>query len=144
MHRHELTDQEWKRIRPLLPPRRGRHSLKGERLFVSAVYWLARTGSPWRDLPGRYGKWKSVHNRFNNWSKRGVWERLFKEVQVESNPPVPRDEASILDGTTIRAHLDAAGGKGGSNTTLWDALEEVFRPRSMPSSTAEVGHATSS
>ena len=144
MHRHELTDKEWARIEPLLPPRRGRRSLKGERRFVSAVYWLTRTGCPWRDLPRRYGKWKSVYNRFNNWSKRGVWERLFKEVQIDPDPAVPReDDSSILDGSIVRAHLDAAGGKGGSNTTLWDALEEVFRPRFMPSSTSEDVRGTS-
>lgn len=136
MHRHELTDKEWAVIEPLLPPRRGRKSLKGDRRFISAVYWLTRTGCPWRDLPRRYGKWKSVYNRFNNWSKRGVWERLFKAVQVEPSPPVPReDEASILDGSNVRAHLDAAGGKGGPNTMLWDVLVEVLGPKSTRSST---------
>lgn len=143
MHRHEVTDKEWAVIEPLLPKRRGRKSLKGERRFVSAVYWINRTGCPWRDLPRRYGKWKSVYNRFNNWSKRGVWERLFRAVQLDPDPPVPGDEASILDGTTVRAHLDAAGGKGGSNTMLWDALVEVFRPRFMPSSTNEADLDTS-
>ena len=137
MHRHELTDKEWERIQPLLPPRRGRRSFKGERRFISGVYWLTRTGCPWRDLPRRYGKWKSVYNRFNNWSKRGIWERLFRAVQVEPDPPVPREEFSILDGSNVRAHLDAAGGKGGSNTMLWDALVEVFRPKSTLSSTPE-------
>lgn len=143
MHRHELTDSEWSRIEPLLPRPRGRRSFKGERRFVSAVYWITRTGCPWRDLPRRYGNWKSVYNRFNNWSKRGVWERLFKAVQVDPNPPVPREESSILDGSIVRAHLDAAGGKGGSNTMLWDALEEVFRPKFMLSSTDEVVRDTS-
>ncbi len=144
MHRHELTDAEWSRLEPLLPPRRGRRSLKGERRFISAVYWLTRTGCPWRDLPRRYGPWKSVYNRFNNWSKRGIWERLFKAVQVDPDPPVARPEASILDGSIVRAHLDAAGGKGGSNTTLWDTLEEVFRPRFTPSSIPKRGRGTSS
>jgi transposase len=143
MHRHELTDKEWERLQPLLPPPRGRRSLKGERRFISAVYWLTRTGCPWRDLPRRYGRWKSVYNRFNNWSKRGIWERLFKAVQLDPDPPVPRPEASILDGSIVRAHLDAAGGKGGSNTMLWDTLEEVFRQKSMLSSTSEADHDTS-
>jgi len=146
MHRHELTNEEWARIEPLLPPRRGRRSLKGERRFISAVYWLTRTGCPWRDLPRRYGKWKTVYNRFNNWSKRGVWQRLFKAVQVEPDPALPRPEepeAAILDGSIVRAHLDAAGGKGGSNTMLWDTLEEVFRPRFMRSSTSEASPGTS-
>lgn len=144
MHRHELTDKEWSQLRPLLPPARGRRSIKGERRFVSAVYWLARTGCPWRDLPRRYGHWKSVYNRFNNWSKRGVWERLFKAVQLDPNPPVPREDASIVDGSTVRAHLDAAGGKGGPNTMLWDTLEEVFRRRYMPSSISPEDRGTSS
>lgn len=143
MHRHELSDAEWKRIEPLLPRPHGRRSIKGDRRFVSAVYWITRTGCPWRDLPRRYGKWKSVYNRFNNWSKRGVWERLFREVQVDPDPPVPREEASILDGSIVRAHLDAAGGKGGSNTMLWDALEAVFRRRFMLSSINEDDQGTS-
>ena len=144
MHRHELNDKEWERIQPFLPPAHGRRSLKGDRRFVSAVYWLTRTGCPWRDLPRRYGRWKSVYNRFNNWSKRGHWERIFKAVQVETDPPVAReDEVSIVDGSNVRAHLDAAGGKGGSNTTLWDALEEVFRPKFMPSSTPKLDLGTS-
>jgi transposase len=143
MHRHELTDKEWERIQPLLPPRRGRRSLKGERRFISGVYWLTRTGCPWRDLPRRYGRWKSVYNRFNNWSKRGIWERLFRAVQLDPDPPVPRSEFSILDGSNVRAHLDAAGGKGGSNTMLWDALVEVFRPKSTRSSTPELDPDTS-
>jgi transposase len=145
MHRHDLTDDEWERVQPLLPAPKGRRSLKGERRFVSAVYWIARTGCPWRDLPRRYGNWKSVYNRFNNWSKRGVWDRLFKAVQVDPDPPVPGElDASILDGTIVRAHLDAAGGKGGSNTMLWDTLVEVFRPRFMHSSTSEDDPNTSS
>lgn len=85
-----------------------------------------------------------MYNRFNNWSKRGIWERLFKEVQVDLDPAVPRPEGSILDGSNVRAHLDAAGGKGGSNTTLWDTLEEVFRPRFTLSSTLKDGPDTSS
>ena len=138
MHRHELTDKEWERIRPLLPPARGRHSLKGERRFISGVLWLTRTGAPWRDLPRRYGNWKSVYNRFNNWSKRGVWERLFKELQIE-----PDVEGSILDGSIVRAHQDAAGGKGGSNEMILAVLEEVFRPNSTRSSTRKAARSTS-
>ena len=139
VHRHELTDAEWKRIQALLPPQRGRRSLQGDRQFISAVLWLTRTGVPWRDLPERYGPWKSVYNRFNNWAKRGVWERVFKQLQIDPDP-----EGSILDGSVVRAHLDAAGGKGGSNPMLWAALEEVFRRKFTPSSTRRAGRSTSS
>ena len=130
MHRHELTDEEWERIRPLLPKQPGPRSKLGERRFISAVYWVARTGVPWRDLPKRYGNWKTVYNRFSRWADRGVWEQLFREVQVGPEP-----EASILDGSNVRAHQDAAGGKGGSNKMLWDALVEVFRRSCTLSST---------
>jgi transposase len=123
----------------MLPTPRGRHSLKGERKFVSAVMWLTRTGVPWRDLPRRYGNWKSVFNRFNNWSKRGIWERIFKEVQLE-----PDGAGSILDASVVRAHQDAAGGKGGSNAMLWAALEEVFRRKFTPSSMPGAARSTSS
>jgi hypothetical protein len=80
-----------------------------------------------------------VYNRFNNWSKRGIWESLFKSIQVDPHP-----DGSILDGSIVRAHLDAAGGKGGSNEMLWDTLEEAFRQKFMPSSTPKGGLATSS
>ena len=131
MHRHALTDEQWTRLKPLLPGRpNGRQALRGDRLFVDAVLYRAKTGIPWRDLPERFGPWKSVYNRFANWAAKGHWAEIFRELQVEV------DEAgSIVDGSVVRAHQDAAGGKGGSSAMLWDALEEVFRPNSTPSST---------
>ena len=107
--------------------------------FVNAVLWLLKTGSPWRDLPERYGNWKTVYNRFANWAKRGHWERLFKALQLEVD-----NEGVLVDATIARAHQDAAGGKGGPHATLWAVLEEVFRPSSTRSSTPWVAHSTSS
>src|SRR6266850_3061566 len=130
MHRHALSDEQWDRLQPLLPRRaQGRKAARGDRLFVEAVLFRAKTDLPWRDLPERFGKWKSVYNRFANWAKKDVWSQVFRELRVEVD-----DTASIVDGTTVRAHQDASGGKGGSNRMLWDALEEVFRPRSTRSS----------
>src|SRR4051812_11495119 len=63
---------------------------------------------PWRDLPERFGPWKSVYNRFNNWAKKGHWEVIFKELQLEVD-----EVGSIVDGSAVRAHQDASGGKGG-------------------------------
>ncbi len=123
MHRHELTDSEWAEIE-LLPPRQpGPRSKRGDRDFINAVIWRARTGVPWRDLPERFGSWQTVYNHFSRWAKCGVWETLFKALRIED------DMGSLLDATVVRAHQDAAGGKGGSNPMLWAALEEVFRPR---------------
>jgi transposase len=127
MHRHELTDEQWRRIEPLLP-RHGRRSARGDRSFLNAVLFLMKTGCPWRDLPERYGNWKTVYNRFANWSRIGHFERIFKALRLKVDK-----RGSLLDATIARAHQDAAGGKGGSNAMLWDALVEVFRPSSTPS-----------
>ena len=139
MHRHALTDEQWARLRTLLPKRRqGPRSKIGDREFINAVLFRARTGVPWRDLPERFGPWKSIYNRFANWADRGVWELIFKELQIEFD-----DVGSIIDGTVVRAHQDASGGRGGSNAMLWAALEEVFHPSSTPSSTRKAVRSTS-
>ena len=126
MHRHALTDEQWARLEPLLPRRsQGRKATRGDRLFVDAVLFRAKTGIPWRDLPERFGPWKTVYNRFSNWAAKDHWATIFQELQLEVD-----ETGSIVDGSVVRAHQDAAGGKGGSNEMLWDALVEVFRPSS--------------
>ena len=138
MHRHALTDAQWIKLQPLLPRSPGRKATRGDRLFVDAVIFRARTGIQWRDLPERFGNWKSVYNRFRNWAAKDVWMQVFRELQIDVD-----ETASIVDGTVVRAHQDASGGKGGSNTMLWDALEEVFRPKSTRSSMRKGGRSTS-
>lgn len=128
MRRHELTDKEWESLQPLVVQDRGRRSKRGDREFINAVVWIAKTGAPWRDLPEQFGCWKTVYNRFNEWSKRGRWAKVFKALQVDVD-----DDGSMVDASVIRAHQHAAGGKGGPETMLWETLEEVFLPRSMPS-----------
>jgi putative transposase len=104
LRRYELTDEQWDLIEHLLPGREGDPGAHGEdnRLFVNAVIWVARTGAPWRDLPERFGEWNSVYQRFNRWSKGGVWARVFQACQL------PDLEALLLDATIIRAHQHAA------------------------------------
>ncbi len=139
MHRHALSDAQWLRLQPLLPrQRRGPRALRGDRLFVEAVLFRAKTGMPWRDLPERFGPWKSVYNRFNNWSREGHWAAVFRELQADID-----ETGCIADGSVVRAHQDASGGKGGSYATLWAALEEVFQPSSTRSSTPKRGRSTS-
>jgi transposase len=139
MQRHALTDEQWARLQPLLPSRpQGRKAARGDRLFVDAVIFRARTGIPWRDLPERFGHWKGVYNRFRNWAQKDCWAQIFRELQIEID-----ETASIADGSVVRAHQDASGGKGGSNRMLWDALVEVFQPRSTRSSTRKAGRSTS-
>jgi transposase len=138
VHRHELSDGDWKRIRPLLPVQPGPRSKRGDRDFLNAVIWRVRTGVPWRDLPDRFGPWKTVYNRFLRWAKRGVWEKVFKELAIEVD-----ETGSLLDATIVRAHQDAAGGKGGSDEIIWAVLEEAFRPRSTRSPRRKGGPSTS-
>jgi transposase len=139
MHRHALTDAQWTKLEPLLPRRpQGRKAARGDRLFVDAVIFRARTGIQWRDLPERFGHWKSVYNRFRNWALKDAWAQIFRELRIDVD-----DTASIVDGTVVRAHQDASGGKGGSKAMLLDALEEVFRPKSTRSSTRKAGRSTS-
>jgi transposase len=110
MIRHRLSDGQWARIENLLPGKPGDPGRSGDdnRLFVDAVVWMARTGVPWRDLPPFFGKWNSVWKRFRRWAKAGVWERILAALADD-----PDFESVIIDGTIIRVHQHAAGGKGG-------------------------------
>lgn len=138
MHRHELSDAQWAKVVDLLPIQPGPRSKRGDRVFVNAVMWRLKTGAPWRDIPDRYGSWKTTYNRFARWAKRGVWERVFKTLRVDD------DVGSLIDGSVVRAHQDAAGGKGGSDAMLWGVLAEVFPPRSTRSRRPKANRFTSS
>jgi transposase len=134
-----MTDAQWERIRAVLPEQRtGPISKLGDRSFIDAVLYRAKTGVPWRDLPERFGPWKSVYNRFDNWAAAGIWNRIFRALQSDDEP-----EGSIVDGSVVRAHQDAAGGKGGSRETLLVVLEGAFQPSSTRSSVRMVGQFTS-
>ena len=139
MHRHALSEDQWRRLQAVLPPQKtGPTPFLGDRLFIDAVLYRAKTGCPWRDLPTRFGPWKSVYNRFSNWAKKGHWNLIFRELQLDVD-----EVGSIVDGSVIRAHQDASGGKGGSRKTASAILEAVFRPNSTPSSTPRVAPSTS-
>ncbi len=110
MDRLVLSDTQWGQIERLVPGKSGDPGRAGKdnRLFVEAVLWIARTGSPWRDLPVLFGNWNSVFKRFRRWLIAGVFERLFKILRGD-----PDFESVIADGTIIRVHQKATGAKGG-------------------------------
>lgn len=90
--------------------------------FVNGVLWVLRSGAHWHDLPERYGKWKTAHKRFTRWAKAGVWERVFAHLIQD-----PDNDYISLDSSLVRAHQQAATGKGGGQkggTRLWGAPEE--------------------
>lgn len=110
MSRRTLTDAQWARIECLLPGRIGAPGRSGgdNRRFVDAILWLARTASPWRDLPPELGNWKTTHCRFRRWSLAGVWESLFKALRTD-----PDFEYVLVDATISKVHADATSQKGG-------------------------------
>lgn len=126
MRRHELSDEEWQILSPLLDCRMGRPSKVGNREFLNAVLWKVRTGVPWRDLPERYGPWQTVYSRFRRWAQAGHFGAIFKALHVDVD-----DEWNAIDGSYIRAHQHSAGGKGGPSETLLACLAEAVPPRSM-------------
>ena len=127
--RYELTDQEWEQIVPLLPAeknsRPGRPS-KDNRLMINAMVWIARSGAPWRDLPERYGPWKSVYSRFRKWIEDGILDNIFRVLSLEAE----LDEL-FLDATIVKAHQHSAGVKKGGLPMKSDTAVEGQAPKSM-------------
>ena len=110
MIRRGLSDAQWQRIEKGLPGKNGDRGRSGadNRLFVDAVLWVLRTGSPWRDLPEEFGNWNSVFQRFRRWAKKGVWESLFNALYqfrlIDScgGPDSQRESEQLYGGVMIR------------------------------------------
>jgi transposase len=114
--RHELTDEQWARLAPLLPPERpatGRPN-HDHRTIINGIVWRLRTGAPWRDLPERYGPWQTVYSRFRRWQQAGIWERILATLTADADAAGELDWVlHVLDSTIVRAHAHAAGAKKG-------------------------------
>jgi transposase len=115
LSRGDLTEAEWRVLKVLLPVerepgKRGRgRPPQDNRNVINGILWRLRTGAPWRDVPEKYGNWNSIYRRFRRWSAAGVWESVaiaLAETMAESGH-------YNIDSTTVRAHVSAAGGKGG-------------------------------
>src|SRR3954464_8348631 len=110
MDRFVLTDAQWAKMEPHC---RGKKSDPGRsgadnRRFVEAVLWIARTGSPWRDLPDAFGRWNTVFKRYRDWVKADVFKRLFDAASDE-----PDMEYAMVDATIVKVHRHGQGAKGG-------------------------------
>ena len=101
-----LRDDQWDRVKDMLPGKATDRGVtaKDNRLFVEAVLWILRTGSPWRDLPRELGNWHNTYTRFSRWGKNGVWQRVVDAFRRDADL-----QALLLDGTVVRAHQHAAG-----------------------------------
>jgi len=109
--RHDITDNVWALLEPHLPGREGVWGGRAQdnRRFINAVFWILRTGAPWRDLPPDYGGWSNTHRRFIRWRDKGIWERLLEQL-IEA----PNFEWLLIDASHIKVHPHAAGAKGGN------------------------------
>ena len=109
--RHDISDQVWKRLQLLLPGGAGKKGRPDgdNRLFLNAVFWILRTGAPWRDLPPDYGDWKNTHRRFCRWRDRGVWDQLLDTVVDD-----PDFEWLMIDANYIKVHPHGTGARGGN------------------------------
>jgi transposase len=117
METSDLSDRQWERLRPMLPPQKpptGRPG-KDHRTLLNGIFWILRTGSPWRALPERYGCWKTVSSRFYRWQQAGVWQRILAALQRQADAEGRLDWClHFVDSTVVRAHQHAAGAKGGT------------------------------
>jgi transposase len=112
LKRHDLTDQEWARLEPLLPshPRQGRR-WADHRTVINGVFHRTRAGCPWRDLPERFGPYTTVYNRHRRWSGDGTWERILDELRTGCDQQEGADWTVAIDSTVVRAHQHAAGAR---------------------------------
>ena len=106
MPRYGLRDDQWERIKDLLPGKPGDPGVTAQdnRRFVEAVLYRYRAGIPWRDLPERFGDWKNTHRRYSRWAEKGVWQRLFEHLATDAD-----NEYAMIDSTIVRAHQHSAG-----------------------------------
>ena len=107
---YELSAAQWHRVESFLPGRPGRVGVtaKDNRTFVNGVLWMLRSGAHWKDLSPEYGNWKRVHKRFTRWARSAIWEKVFQVLLDD-----PDNSYVMIDSTIVRAHQQAACGKGG-------------------------------
>ena len=109
MPRFDLSDEEWKIIQSLLPKVSRGPKRKNDRKVLNGIFYILRTGAPWRDLPERYGPYTTVYNRYNRWGERGVWKGVFDALAEECE-----DSLIFIDASLIKAPRAASGSKKGT------------------------------
>ena len=133
-----LNEQQWSAIEPLLPRNQPGARRVDDRRVISGIVHVLKVGCRWEDCPALYGPPTTIYNRFNRWSRRGLWQRLF-EALVRSDG----NDAQMIDSTTAKAHRSAGGGKGGPWRRRSVARAAGGRGRSTPSSTVSAGSSPS-
>jgi len=137
--RHDISDETWALLEPHTIGNKGTRggNAKDTRLFINAVFWVIRTGAPWRDLPPDYGHWKNVHRRFCRWRDKNVWENIL-EALIDD----PDFEWLMIDASHVKAHPHATGAVGGNQDMgrtkggstprfIWPWMRMVCRSESL-------------
>jgi transposase len=122
-----LSDEAWAVIEPHLPHGKPGKPRVDDRRVISGILHVLKTGCRWRDCPPAYGPPTTIYNRYNRWSGRGVWRRLFEKIAASAAVP----EELCLDSSHVKAHRSAAGGKGGRKSKRLGARAAVGRAKSM-------------
>jgi transposase len=131
--RFDLSDEEWMLLEPLMPESR-KSARIDDRKIMNAIFYVLRTGMPWRDLPERYGPYTTAYNRFNRWSRHGIWKKIFDKLAAKS-----RDSLYLIDSTIVKAHRAASGAKGGNKIRRSVSAGVAGARKSMRSSIAKAG-----
>ena len=134
-----MSDAEWTFFEPFVKAKRGRPS--EHRRVLDGIFWVMRTGAPWRDLPQELGKWNSIYQQFRRWSLSGLWDVLLEALAGSGAAP---KTVQMIDSTVIRAHHQAAGAKGGLKTRLLAARAAALRAKFTPAPTVKVCRSASS
>ena len=124
-----MSDEEWAFHERFILAVRAPNGRKptNHRLVLDGIFWIARTGSPWRDLPEEFGKWSSVYRQFRRWTLAGLWEQILEALNESRIVP---DALQMIDSTVVRAHHQAAGATGGLHAKVSAAQKVASRPRS--------------
>jgi len=129
MSRYDLTDFEWRVIEPQLPNKARGVPRVDDRRVLNGIFWVLRSGAPWRDLPERYGPRTTCYNRFVRWRKAGVWDRMMNAITAAHDGDI-----QMIDSTSVRTHQQAATAKRGIEIIASVAPEAGSQRKSMPSS----------
>lgn len=113
MARGDLTDAQWSRLEPLLPigKKAGRPPVWTRRQLIDGIRWRTRAGTPWRDVPERYGPWDRVYDLFRRWQRNGTWHRILEQLQADADAKGLITWDVSVDSTVCRAHQHAAGAR---------------------------------
>jgi transposase len=136
--RYDLTDFEWSVIEPLLPTKRRGVKPKKSRRVLNGIFWVLRTGAPWRDMPERYGPYTTAYNRFNRWRKAGIWDRLMDAI-VQAHD----GDVQMIDSSIVRVHQHATGPEKKVEIVVWGEAAAASPRKSTRVSTRKAARSSS-